>query len=60
MTLDERMAVLQRLSEEMAERRDVMASLITEEMGCPITQSRTMQADVARVILDGYLELAPG
>ena len=57
MALDERVAVLERLSAELAERREVMAQLVTAEMGCPIAQSRTGQADVARVILDSYIEL---
>ena len=52
MALDERMAV--------AERRDVMASLITEEMGCPITGLGRRKPTLPRVILDGQLELAPG
>ena len=59
LTLAERLVVLRRVREAIAEQRDVMASVITEEMGCPITQSRPLQADIARVILDSYLELAP-
>ena len=49
--------MLQRLRDSLVEHREVIADLLTEEMGCPITQSRTAQADVARVILESYLEL---
>jgi acyl-CoA reductase-like NAD-dependent aldehyde dehydrogenase len=56
--LAERMAVLQKLHNLLLGHRDEIAGLVTEEMGCPITQSRTAQADVARVILESYLELA--
>ena len=56
--LDERLAVLRRLSEDMAAHHDEMADVVTDEMGCPITQSRTMQVTSARAILDSYLELA--
>ena len=56
-TLAQRVAVLQRLRDSLVEHREMFADLLTEEMGCPITQSRTAQADVARVILESYLEL---
>jgi acyl-CoA reductase-like NAD-dependent aldehyde dehydrogenase len=55
--LAERAAVLRRLRDSLVDHRDEIAELLTEEMGCPITQSRTAQADVARVILESYLEL---
>ena len=56
----DRTKVLQRLSESLDERRDEIASLITEEMGCPITLSRSMQAAGPKVVLDTFLGLAPG
>jgi aldehyde dehydrogenase (NAD+) len=57
MALAGRVAVLQRLRDSLVDQREVIANLLTEEMGCPISQSRTAQADVARVILESYLEL---
>ena len=58
-TLDERIAVLKRLADALDGSRDALASLITDEMGCPVTQSRTIQVPASRAILDAYLELAP-
>ena len=58
-SLDERIAIVQRLSDALAANHDAMADLITEEMGCPISQSRTIQVTNARGILDAFLELAP-
>jgi aldehyde dehydrogenase (NAD+) len=57
--LAERMAVLRRLSALLGERSEDIAALVTEEMGCPITLSRSMQAAGPRVLLDSFLELAP-
>ncbi|MGW4561252.1 aldehyde dehydrogenase [Streptomyces sp. NPDC004561] len=57
-TLQERMRVLRRLSELMGQRTDDIASLVTDEMGCPITLSRSMQAASPKVLLDSFLELA--
>ena len=57
MTLDERSALLQRLSDSLRDNHDTFAELITDEMGCPITQSRTIQVTAARAILDSALEV---
>lgn len=57
--LGERMAVLERLSVLLAAEQDQVARLISAEMGCPITLSRSMQAAGPRVLLDSFLELAP-
>jgi acyl-CoA reductase-like NAD-dependent aldehyde dehydrogenase len=57
--LSDRMTVLRRLSEAFAQRQELLAELVTEEMGCPITLSRWMQGGVPRMILDAFLELAP-
>jgi acyl-CoA reductase-like NAD-dependent aldehyde dehydrogenase len=56
----ERIEVLSRASAALAERQDDVAALVTDEMGCPITLSRTMQALGPRLLLDSFLELAPG
>jgi aldehyde dehydrogenase (NAD+) len=57
MTLDERIAVLKRVSDALRDNHDAIADLITDEMGCPITQSRTIQVTAGRAILDAALEL---
>jgi aldehyde dehydrogenase (NAD+) len=58
--LTERIEVLRRFSQVLAERQEEVASLVTHEMGCPITLSRTMQALGPRLLLDSFLKLAPG
>jgi acyl-CoA reductase-like NAD-dependent aldehyde dehydrogenase len=57
--LDERIAVVTRLSDALRTEHDAFAALITEEMGSPITQSRAIQVRNGRAILDSFLELAP-
>lgn len=58
MPLDERISVLTTLSEALRENNDAIADLITEEMGCPITQSRAIQVTAAQGILANALEVA--
>jgi aldehyde dehydrogenase (NAD+) len=60
MTLAERIEVLSRFRDLYAGQRDVIAELVTEEMGCPISLSPVIQATTPRLILEAYLELAPG
>lgn len=57
--LGERMAVLRRFAAVLADRHKEMAEIISYEMGCPISLSRTMQTTGARLLLDSFLELAP-
>lgn len=59
MTLQERMEVLRRVSAQMQQREDEVAGLVTDEMGCPISLSRTMQSRNPRILIDSFLELAP-
>jgi aldehyde dehydrogenase (NAD+) len=59
MVLAERIEFLRRLSDCLGEQRDLVAGVITEEMGCPISLSLWMQAGVPKAILDTFLELAP-
>lgn len=59
MTLDERITVLRRLSALIGENQVLLAQLVTEEMGCPITLSTSMQAIGPRVLLDSHLDLVP-
>ena len=56
MTPDERMDVLARLRELLVEHAEPLAQIITEEMGCPISQSRSIQVVAPVGILDGYLD----
>jgi len=58
-SLDERLAVLRRLSELMGDRVEDFAGVVTDEMGCPISQSRGFQSVGAKLALDAFLELAP-
>jgi acyl-CoA reductase-like NAD-dependent aldehyde dehydrogenase len=57
MAPQERSEILRRVRDKIAERRDDFADLITEEMGSPITQSRTIQVGAPLALLDSYLEL---
>lgn len=57
-TLDERLAIVKRLRDLVVEHSEVFAQAITEQMGCPITQSRTIQVVNPVGILDGYLDVA--
>jgi aldehyde dehydrogenase (NAD+) len=59
MTLDQRIEVLHRLSQLIGEHVEEFAGLVTDEMGCPITQSRGFQSSGAKLVLDSFLELAP-
>jgi len=58
MTLDDRLVMLRRLSQLLAAAREELAALVTAEMGCPITQSRTIQAVNPVRILDAYIDVA--
>ncbi|UZX03000.1 aldehyde dehydrogenase [Arthrobacter sp. CDRTa11] len=58
MSLDERMAILKRFRGLLLERSEELAQLITAQMGCPITQSRTIQVVNPVGILEAYLETA--
>lgn len=59
MSLEQRSEVLRRLGAILAERHGTLAQLVTDEMGCPITLARTMQATGPRLLLEAFLELAP-
>jgi len=58
MTLEERMAMLRRLRALLIDHREELAGLITDEMGCPITQSRNIQVVNPVRVLDAYLDVA--
>src|SRR5437868_7579548 len=57
-TLEDRIGILTRLRDLLVENADVLARAITEEMGCPITQSRAIQVVNPVRILEAYLETA--
>ncbi|MEP3330340.1 aldehyde dehydrogenase [Sedimentitalea sp.] len=57
MSLLERREILQRLSAALSDDEELIAQLVTEEMGSPITLSRQMQAAGARAMLDISIEL---
>ncbi len=59
MALAERIEVLARLRDLIAERQDLIAELVTTENGCPISTSQWMQAAGPRVLMDVFFELAP-
>jgi len=57
-TVEERLRVLSRFRDLYEARTDDMALLVTEEMGCPITNSKVVQATFPRLILESYIDLA--
>jgi betaine-aldehyde dehydrogenase len=56
MTVDERVDVVTRLRDLLVMHAEELAEVITEEMGCPITQSRSIQVVNPVGILDAYLD----
>ncbi|MFW0793504.1 aldehyde dehydrogenase [Gordonia sp. CPCC 205515] len=59
MALEERIAVLRKLSAKLEERQDDAAELVSAEMGCPITLSTKMQSIGPRLLLNSFIALAP-
>jgi aldehyde dehydrogenase (NAD+) len=58
-TPEDRIALLQRFRDLLSGHRDELANLLTDEIGCPIAQTRTVQLDAPLAVLDAYLTLAP-
>ena len=58
MSLDDRLAIVTRLRDLLVEHTEDFAELITAEMGCPITQSRTVQVSNPVRILEAYVDVA--
>lgn len=58
MSLHERIGILERFRDLLLERSEDLAELITDEMGCPITQSRNIQVVNPVGILEAYLDVA--
>ncbi|MER5435813.1 aldehyde dehydrogenase [Streptomyces sp. NPDC002588] len=59
MPVEERMAALRELRRLLAEHQEPLAQLITDEMGCTITQSRAIQVTHPVRVVDAYLDVAP-
>jgi acyl-CoA reductase-like NAD-dependent aldehyde dehydrogenase len=60
MTLEERLNVLRQVSAGLAAQVGDIAHLVTSEMGSPISLSTSYQATAPRLMLDSFIELAPG
>lgn len=59
LSMDERLQFMRRLSLELKDIEEALAHIITDEVGCPISQSRTIQTSRARDHLDSFIDLAP-
>ncbi|MGW2651556.1 aldehyde dehydrogenase [Streptomyces sp. NPDC001393] len=57
-TLEDRIALMERLRDLLVKHSDELARVITEEMGCTISQSRAIQVVNPVRILEGYIEAA--
>ncbi|TDO51588.1 betaine-aldehyde dehydrogenase [Kribbella sp. VKM Ac-2527] len=57
-TLEDRIALVERLRDLLVKHSEELAQVITEEMGCPISQSRAIQVVNPVRILEGYVEAA--
>ena len=56
--LDERLALMNKLSDALKIRLEELAAVVTAEMGAPITFSTMGQALAATMVLDKYVEMA--
>jgi aldehyde dehydrogenase (NAD+) len=54
----ERLGVLREFHSLFAQNEETFANIVTEEMGCPISLSRPLQAATPRLVLESFLELA--
>lgn len=59
LSVAERIECLQRFLEVYHPRHDELASLVTQEMGAPISLSTLMHATVPRLIVEAFLDMAP-
>ena len=60
LSVEERSEVLRRLGEQYRQNRAVLASLVTDEMGCPISMSQTYQASNPALLIDTFADIAAG
>lgn len=56
--LAERMDALRRLREILAGQQEELAQVVTKQMGCTITQARTIQIPGPLALIDTFLDLA--
>src|SRR4051812_16470238 len=54
--LEERVAIVLRFRDLMVAHLEDHARLITDEMGCPITQAREIQVPAPVAVLEGYVQ----
>jgi aldehyde dehydrogenase (NAD+) len=59
-SVEERVAVIRRISAELGARRDEMAATITAEMGSPISFSLNVQASLPIAVANGVADLIEG
>lgn len=58
-SLDERLSIVKRLRELLERHQEELAVAITQQMGCPISQSRTIQTGNTIRAIDAYLDFVP-
>jgi aldehyde dehydrogenase (NAD+) len=58
MQVAERLEVMERFAALYTARQETIAQLVSTQMGCPITLSRTFQATTPRLILESFIQLA--
>ncbi|MET0236044.1 MAG: aldehyde dehydrogenase family protein [Kibdelosporangium sp.] len=59
-SVEERVAVIRRISAELASRRDEVAATVTAEMGSPISFSLNVQASLPIAVTTGVADLLEG
>lgn len=58
MAMEERIAVVERLRDAFALRKDELGQTITDEMGSPVSFSKTLQAGAPVMMLDAFMGIA--
>ena len=56
--LEDRLALLRRFKDHFVDHRERVAQVVSAEMGCPISQSRAIQAQNPIRLMEYYLDLA--
>lgn len=54
-SIDDRRRILRGFADALASRREILAQLVTREMGAPIALSRIVQADLPVDVLNGFI-----
>src|SRR5690349_23141048 len=58
-SLEERLEIVRRLRERLLAAKEDLVVAIPQHMGCPISQSRTIQTDNTIRAIDAYLDFVP-